>query len=135
LFKTFSHICFIVQWSYSRYKLRFWHHHEVGSFLPPDCITRVSGQDSQQQRKRGLTKISQNDNSTIHTNIKVVSWVKKYEYKLTFHSYGLPQIILTSYTSSGILVHDSTALPGLDLLYSRFCDHTQVWITRGYSTQ
>jgi hypothetical protein len=43
------------------------------SLLPPDCITRVSGQDSQQQRTRGLTKISQIDNSTIQKNTKVVN--------------------------------------------------------------
>jgi hypothetical protein len=96
------------------------------SFLPPDCITRVSGLDSQQQRKSGLTKISQNDNSTIHTNIKVVSWVKKYEYKLTFHSYALPRIILTSHTS-GILVHGLTALPGLDsLIFKVLSSHSGV---------
>jgi hypothetical protein len=46
------------------------------SLLPPDCITTVSGKGSQQQRTGGLTKISQHENPTIHTNIKVVSWVK-----------------------------------------------------------
>jgi hypothetical protein len=85
------------------------------SFLPPHCITRVSGQDNQQQRTRGLTKISQNDNSTVHTNIKLVGWVKKYEYKQTFHSKVLPQIILILHIS-GILVPSSTPLAGIDLL-------------------
>jgi hypothetical protein len=43
--------------------------HQVRS-LPPGCITR--GQDSQQLRTLGLTKIGQHENSTIHTNINAV---------------------------------------------------------------
>ena len=46
------------------------------SFLLPDCVTRVSGHDSQQQKTSALTKISQHENSTIHASIKVVIWVE-----------------------------------------------------------
>jgi hypothetical protein len=49
------------------------------TFLLPDCIIRVSGQDSQQQRTQGLTKSNHCENPTIHTNIKVISWVTKYK--------------------------------------------------------
>jgi hypothetical protein len=74
-----------------------------GTFLPPNCVTRVTGQDSQQQRERGLNKISQHENSTFHTNINVASWVTKCkQYKQNFMSYALPQIILFSRTSSGM---------------------------------
>jgi len=38
-----------------------------------------SGQDIQQQRTRGLVKISQHENTTIHTNIKTVSWITQYK--------------------------------------------------------
>jgi hypothetical protein len=47
-------------------------------FLSPDGITGVS-QDSQKQRTQSLTKISQLENLTIHTKIKVVGWVTKYK--------------------------------------------------------
>ena len=46
------------------------------SLLPLDCVARTSGQDRQQIRTRGLTKINQHENSTVHTNITVVSWVE-----------------------------------------------------------
>jgi hypothetical protein len=60
-------------------------------FLPADCVTRVRGQDSQQQRTQNLIKISQHENSTFHTNIKVVSWVTMYKQrKYTFQSHILP---------------------------------------------
>jgi len=69
--------------------------HQVSS-LPPCCVT--SGQDSQQLGTLGLTKISQHENSTVHTNIKVVSQVMKYkQYKQTSQSF-----ILISRTCSGI---------------------------------
>ena len=42
------------------------------NFLQPDCATRISGKDSQQQRTSGLTKISLHKNSTVPTKIKVV---------------------------------------------------------------
>jgi len=47
-------------------------HHDVGQL----SFIRLHGQDSQKQRTHGVTKISQNENSPILTNIKVVSWVK-----------------------------------------------------------
>ena len=73
------------------------------SFLLPNCVTSVIGQDSQQQGERGLNKISQHENSTFHTNIKVVSWATKCkQYKYNFLSYALPQIMLFSRTSSGM---------------------------------
>jgi hypothetical protein len=59
LFKTFSYVCVAAQWPYSTGKLRIATIMMKVTFLPPDCVTRVSGQDSQQQRTRGLTKISQ----------------------------------------------------------------------------
>jgi hypothetical protein len=63
-------------------QITYCHHHDVGKLLPPDSAIRVSGQDSQQQKTRGLTKISQYENSTTHTNIKVVRWFTKYkQYK------------------------------------------------------
>jgi hypothetical protein len=54
------------------------------SFLPPDFITIESGQDSQQQRTRAFTKISQNENSTVHSDSKVVSC----DYLLTYLLHG-----------------------------------------------
>jgi len=66
--------------------------------LPPDCVTRVNSQDSQIQKTSGLTKISQHENSTIHTSIKIVIWVKicKQDTQYFFQSYIWPQIILIS---------------------------------------
>jgi hypothetical protein len=70
-------------------------------FLPSDGVTSTSGQDSQQQITQGLTKINQHE--TVLTNIKAVIWITKYkQYKITFQSYVLLQIILISRTSSGI---------------------------------
>jgi len=43
-----------------------------------------SGQDTQQQRTWGLTEISQRNKSTIHTNIKVVSWSTQYKQQKPF---------------------------------------------------
>ena len=64
------------------------------SFLPPDCVTRVRGQDSQQQRTQNLIEISQHENSAAHTNIKVDSWVTIYKQrKYTFQSHILPRIV------------------------------------------
>jgi len=56
LFKTFSYVCFAVQWLYSTRKLHIATVVYV-SFLLPDCFTRISGQDNQRHRTRGLTKI------------------------------------------------------------------------------
>jgi hypothetical protein len=73
------------------------------SFLPSDGVTSASGKDSQQQITQGLTKINQHENSTVHTNIKVVIWITKYKQcKIIFQSYVLPQIIFISRTYSGI---------------------------------
>jgi hypothetical protein len=49
------------------------------TFHPPDRIMKISGQGSQQLRKQGLTKISLYENFSVHTNIKVVT------YLLTLH--------------------------------------------------
>jgi hypothetical protein len=49
------------------------------SFLPSDGVTSASGQNSQQQITQGFTKINQHENSTVHTNIKVVTWITKYK--------------------------------------------------------
>ena len=74
----------------------------VSSILP-DCLTRVSDQDSKQQKTWHFTKISQQENSTVQTNIKVVSWVTKYkQYKKTSQIYVLPKIKLISHTSPDI---------------------------------
>jgi len=54
------------------------------SFIPPDCMTTVSGQGSQQQRTRGFAKISQNEGSNVDINTKVVSW----DYLLTYLLHG-----------------------------------------------
>jgi len=51
--------------------VEYCHHHDVGQFYS----TTLSGQDIQQQRTQDLTKISQHENSTVHTNIKVVSLI------------------------------------------------------------
>jgi hypothetical protein len=73
------------------------------SFLPSDGVTSVSGQDSQHQITQGFTEINQHKNSTVNTNIEVFSWITKYkQYKQTFQSCVLPQIILISRTSSCI---------------------------------
>jgi len=63
-------------------QIKYCHHDDMVSFILPDCFTRVIGQDSQQQKTWGLTKISQQETSTVHTNIQVVSWVTKHkQYK------------------------------------------------------
>jgi hypothetical protein len=49
------------------------------NFLPPDFVIRLSDHNGQQQRMHDLTKISQNENPTIPSNIKVVIWIIKYE--------------------------------------------------------
>jgi hypothetical protein len=91
-----------------------------------------SGQDIQQQRTRGLIKISQHENSTIHTNIKIVRWITQYkQHKLSkvmsclilYLSHVLllavffmaRQIIFTSPTSFGILFYGATVQVGLGL--------------------
>jgi hypothetical protein len=84
LFKTFPYVCVTVKWPYSTRKLRMATITMQFSFLPPDCITIDSGQDSQQQRTRGFNKISQNENSTAHTDTKVVSWDYSLTYLLTY---------------------------------------------------
>ena len=80
LFKTFPYVCLTVQWPYSTRKLHMATITMQFSFFPLDSITIVSDQDNQQQRTRGFTKISQNENSTVHTDTKVVSW----DYLLTY---------------------------------------------------
>ena len=55
-FKIFPRVCFTVQWSYSMRKLRTATIMTQFSFLPPDCITIDSGQDSQQQSTRASPK-------------------------------------------------------------------------------
>lgn len=73
------------------------------NFLPPEGVTRASDHNSQQQITQGFAKINQHENSTVHANIKVVIWITKYkQYKITFQTYVLPQIMLISRTSSGI---------------------------------
>ena len=90
LYKTFPYVCSTVQWPYSKRKLQIATVMMQVCCLPLDCITRGSGQDSQQKRKQGLAKTSRHENSTVHANIKVVNWLTKYkQYKLTFQSYVL----------------------------------------------
>ena len=79
------------------------------TFLPLDCITTVSGQDSQRQITR-LTDIK-HENSTVHTTTKV-----GLQNTNKLSSYVLPQIILPARTSSGILFDGSTTLIRPDLL-------------------
>ena len=87
------------------------------SFLPPDCVTTVSGQNSHQWRTRGLTKGSQHENSTVHTNIKVISWVTKYK-----QCNKLPKLFMSCLKLylcvpfMAFSVHGSTAIVGLGLL-------------------
>jgi hypothetical protein len=101
-FRTFAYVCFTVQWPYSTCRLHIATIMMWVSSIPPDCLTRASEQGSQQQTTRRFTKISQQENANFHTNIKAVIWVTKYkQYKQTFQSYVLPQIILISRTSPG----------------------------------
>jgi len=78
LFKTLSYTCFTLQWPYSTNKLHI-ATIMTDSLYPCDCVTTVSGQNSQQKRTRAFTKISRHVNSIVHTNIKVVSWVTNYK--------------------------------------------------------
>jgi len=54
-------------------QITYCHYHDVGQL----SSTKVSCQDSQQQRTQSLTKFSQHENSTLHTSIRIVSWVIK----------------------------------------------------------
>jgi hypothetical protein len=57
--KTFSYFVFEVQRPYhSTLKVHIATDIVQLNFLPPDCATRISGKDSQQQRTSGLTKIA-----------------------------------------------------------------------------
>jgi len=92
-----------------------------------------SGQAIQQQRTQRLVEISQHNNSTIHTNIKIVSWITQYtQHKLSrvmsclklYLSHVIllavffmaQQIILISPTSFEFFFYGSTVQVGLGLL-------------------
>jgi hypothetical protein len=114
-FKTFSYICVTVRWPYSTSKL-----HTVTimmhvSFLPPDCVTRVSGQDSQQERTCGLTETSQHENSTVNTKIKIASWVTKYTIQINFQELCPACSTYLTYLFWHIF-HELTSLEDLGLL-------------------
>jgi len=76
-------------------------------------VATVSGQDSRRRRTLGLTKGTQHQNTTVHTNGKVDSWVTKYKQQ-TFQSYVLPHTILITCSSSDIFFSwlDNTAGSG-----------------------
>jgi hypothetical protein len=86
------------------------------NFHPPDCVTGVRGQDSQQKGTQALTKINQHENSIVQTNIKVVSWVTKYkEYKKLTRVMSCLKLYL-SHIPALTFFYGSTALVGLGLL-------------------
>jgi len=63
-------------------QIAYCHHHDRHQLTSPDCVTIVSGRNSQQKRTQAFTRISRHENLIVHTNIKVVNWVTNYkEYK------------------------------------------------------
>jgi hypothetical protein len=67
LFKTFSYVYVTGYNTMAIFytQITYFHHFNGVSFLPPDRLTRTSGQDNQQRRTRGLTKISRHGNSVL----------------------------------------------------------------------
>jgi hypothetical protein len=63
--------------------------------LPPVCITRLSSQDSQQQRTRGLNTVSQHQHLAVHTNIRVVSWLATYTCVSTIQMHFLKLFLIS----------------------------------------
>jgi len=75
-------------------------------------VVTVSGQDSLRRRTLGLTKGTQHQNPTVHINVKVVSWVTKYNQQ-AFQSYVLPHTVLITCSSADIFFSwlDNTSGP------------------------